>query len=175
MFLDLVVLPDKKEISEELGKTIRTTCAYASAARGGGFCFQFRGKSAAVLPFPCPNIQKRTIYFLSLTREKPHIKSPTSAFTQVQIKELKEKGCLLGFCLYDLLDVQKTEIIFFASRLCLKYGVPFYVATFADELSKRRTEADVQACLRAIGFEQRSAALSTSALYTYLENSVSFL
>ena len=103
--------------------------------------------------------KKNIIYFYEgFKKIIKNFHSPTKNITQVKIKTLKEQEKLFGISFNYILtcSAEELEIMSFILRLCMKYNLTLFLASFAKNPLALRSEQELKSVLNELKIKNKN-------------------
>ena len=120
------------------------------------------------------NITNKNIilYYETKSKERRSFHAPLKSINQVIIKELKEKQICLGVSIHHMLNSRNNpeiiEQVSFIFKLCKKYDLDLFVASFARSPYQLRSMAQLESVLKTIGLNNKSVNSCFEKLHIYI-------
>jgi len=116
--------------------------------------------------------KKQIIYFYDgFEKIKKNFHAPSKNITQVNIKTLKEQENLFGISFNHILNCssEEIEIVKFIVRLCSKYKLKIFFASFAEKPELLRAKSELLGIVKEIGIKNQKNKPVLNNLFFHLK------
>jgi RNase P/RNase MRP subunit p30 len=116
--------------------------------------------------------KKQIIYFYDgFKKIKKNFHAPTKNITQVKIKSLKEQENIFGISFIHVLKCspEEMEIVKFVVKLCSKYKLKMFFASFAEKPELLRAKSDLISVMKEINIKNQKNNRVLNNLFFHLK------